>query len=187
MSRIGRIALVTERFPPDPGGLSASVARLARGLAARGERVDVFRLSARLAPGVRDRESLDRISVHHLGPHRKVEDTLADWIAHLEAEHARTPFAILHAYYVTRPGFVAAHVGLGGEMPLFYPHTHDTFSMADSLNSVPDTSLALSLISKTKKRKLERQKSADDLIHAAFSAAGLPLHSNVEGPLQPSP
>jgi glycosyltransferase involved in cell wall biosynthesis len=36
---------------------------------------------------------------------------LADWIAHLSSEHRDRPFDLLHAYYVTRPAFVAVYAG----------------------------------------------------------------------------
>lgn len=52
-------------------------------------------------------DEVDGVAIHHLGQHRKVEDTLADWIAHLSAQHRRDPFHVIHAYYVTRPSFVA--------------------------------------------------------------------------------
>jgi glycosyltransferase involved in cell wall biosynthesis len=106
-----RIALITERFPPDVGGLAASVGRLARGLTDRGEPVDVFYLTAELAPGEIRREAREGVSLHLLGRHRRVEDTLAGWIAHLESEHRSAPFSVLHAYYATSPGFVAVHAG----------------------------------------------------------------------------
>jgi glycosyltransferase involved in cell wall biosynthesis len=106
-----RIGILTERYPPDVGGLAVSVRRLAVGLAARGLAVDVLALSSGDAPGsVRTCEE-DGVRVHRLGRRKKVEDALADWVALVASEHRREPFRVLHAYYVTRPAFVAVYAG----------------------------------------------------------------------------
>ena len=85
--------------------------RIARGMAARGEPVEVFTVSPDIPPGDTRRDEADGVVIHRLGQHRRVEDMLADWIAHLASEHRRRPFTVVHAYYVTRPGFTAVYVG----------------------------------------------------------------------------
>ena len=46
-----RIALLSDRFPPEAGGVAIAAARLARGLAEAGDEVEVLALSAEGLPG----------------------------------------------------------------------------------------------------------------------------------------
>lgn len=106
-----KIALISEKFPPQAGGLAVSAARLAHLLAAHGESVRVFSLSGDLAPGERQVQQVQGIEVHRLGVHRRTDDTLADWFDALAEQHAAAPFDVLHAYYVTQAGFLAVYAG----------------------------------------------------------------------------
>ena len=40
-----------------------------------------------------------------------MDDTLVDWFELLTKEHKREPFNIIHAYFLTQAGFVAAYTG----------------------------------------------------------------------------
>ena len=51
------------------------------------------------------------MQVQRLGASRKDADTLADWLDLLRGAHERRPFDLLHAYYITAPGFVAVYAG----------------------------------------------------------------------------
>jgi glycosyltransferase involved in cell wall biosynthesis len=105
------IALLTEKYPPDPGGLAVSVARLARLLASAGHRVHVFAPSGALAPGEVASSAQATVYVERLGAHKRADDTLAAWSDALATAHARAPFDVLHAYFVTQAGFVAVYGG----------------------------------------------------------------------------
>jgi glycosyltransferase involved in cell wall biosynthesis len=72
------ILILTEKYPPDAGGLAISTRRLAHGL------------------------PVDRIGIH-----RRADDTLAAWFDHVVALHAAQPFDLIHALYLTHPAFVA--------------------------------------------------------------------------------
>ncbi|MEW5872309.1 MAG: glycosyltransferase [Chloroflexota bacterium] len=102
---------MSEKFPPQEGGLAVSAARLAHLLAAHGESVQVFSLSGELAPGERQVQTLQGLQVHLLGARRRTDDTLADWFDMLAEQHAAAPFDVLHAYYVTQAGFLAVYAG----------------------------------------------------------------------------
>ncbi len=106
-----RIALLTERYTPDLGGLAVSAARLARGLSAVGCDVEVLAPTKRLAAGQTTRTELDGVVVHRLGAHRQAADTLTGWFDYLIARHGERPFDLLHAYFLTQAGFVAAYAG----------------------------------------------------------------------------
>jgi glycosyltransferase involved in cell wall biosynthesis len=51
------------------------------------------------------------VSVTRFGAHKRTDDTLVDWFELIVEEHARVPFDVLHAYFLTQAGFVAAHAG----------------------------------------------------------------------------
>ena len=103
------IALLSEKFPPDPGGLGVSAQRLARGLVSAGHTVWAFAPTDRLPPGQIETTGDDHLSVQHLGQHRRVDDTLADWYAAVLAAHAERPFNLLHGLYINQASFVAVY------------------------------------------------------------------------------
>lgn len=105
------IALLTEKYRPDVGGLAASAARLARLLAGAGHRVHVIGPSSALAPGQVQCDENEVVTVSRIGSQRRTDATLADWFGYLVAQHQARPFDVLHAYFVTAAGFVAAYAG----------------------------------------------------------------------------
>jgi len=110
-----RIAIVTERYSPDIGGLAVSVERAARLLVANGHRVSVIVPSDSLIPSSRPARTtpteLGKISIIRFGSHKRKEDTLAQWFQLIVEEHRRAPFDVLHAYFITSAAFVATYAG----------------------------------------------------------------------------
>jgi glycosyltransferase involved in cell wall biosynthesis len=113
-----KIALLSEKYPPDPGGLAVSVERLGRLLASVGHQVHIFSLGTLLEPGEINLQEVNGILVSRLGVHRRTDDTLSAWFDHLQAQHKRHPYDLLHAYFVTQAGFVAAYAGRLLELPV---------------------------------------------------------------------
>ena len=101
-----KIALLTEKFLPDIGGLAISANRLATGLVAAGHSVDVFVVTTGLAPGEIQVEK-SFITIHRLGAHKRADDTLSNWFNYVVARHAESKFDFIHAYFITQAGFVA--------------------------------------------------------------------------------
>jgi glycosyltransferase involved in cell wall biosynthesis len=102
-----RIALLSDTFPPDQGGLAVSAERLALGLAGAGHSVEVFAPAAeparpRTGPG---------LEVRRVAQRRRPEDTLSGWFDELAARHRAAPFDLLHAYFAVQAGFVAVYAG----------------------------------------------------------------------------
>lgn len=102
-----RIALLSDTYPPDPGGLAVSAERLALGLAGAGHSVEVFAPAARPervqpAPG---------LAVWRVAQRRRPDETLADWFDALVARQRVAPFDLLHAYFVVQAGFVSVYAG----------------------------------------------------------------------------
>lgn len=103
------IAFLTEKFPPDAGGLAISTQRLAQMLVAAGHRVDVFAPTTTLAPGEISYAEHNNLRIHRLGAHKRTDDTLADWLGYLAARHNESRFELLHAYFIPQAGFVATY------------------------------------------------------------------------------
>ncbi|EFO80461.1 hypothetical protein OSCT_1686 [Oscillochloris trichoides DG-6] len=111
------IALLSDTFPPDPGGLAVSAARLAHGIAAHGHQVAVFAPTSHLPPGEVRSFRQDAVQVWRFGAQRKPDATLAEWFDLLLARHAEAPFDLFHAYFVARSGFVAVYAGRSVGVP----------------------------------------------------------------------
>ena len=109
-----KIALLSEKYTPDIGGLAISTDRLARLLASSGHTVRVFSPSPNLLPSEQRTLLSSGVSVTRFGAHKRVDDTLVDWFELLVAEHRREPrepFDVLQAYFLTQAGFVATYAG----------------------------------------------------------------------------
>ena len=106
-----KIALLSEKYTPDIGGLAISAGRLAKLLNSAGHKIRVFAPTSSLPASEKRTLFHDRISVTRFGAHRRVDDTLVDWFELIVAEHKREPFDILQAYFLPQAGFVAAYAG----------------------------------------------------------------------------
>jgi glycosyltransferase involved in cell wall biosynthesis len=105
------IALLTEKYTPDIGGLAISTERLARLLTSAGHNVRVFAPTLNLPPSEKRTLISSGVSVTRSGARKRVDDTLVDWFEIIIEQHKREPFNILHAYFLTQAGFVAAYAG----------------------------------------------------------------------------
>src|SRR5512141_2279154 len=98
------IALLTEKYTPDVGGLAISSERIARLLAAAGHHIRVFCPSLSLSPSEKRVHTLDGVCVIRFGAHKRIDDTLVDWFELIVEEHKQLPFHVLHAYFLTQAG-----------------------------------------------------------------------------------
>ena len=105
------IALLSEKYTPDIGGLAISTERLARLLSSAGHRVRVFCPSPGMPASEARSFSQGGIRITRFGVHKRPEDTLVDWFEQIVNDHRREPFDLLHAYYLTQAGFMAAYAG----------------------------------------------------------------------------
>lgn len=106
-----KIALLSEKYTPDIGGLAISTERLARLFSLAGHDVRVFCPSLNLPPSEKQTLPSSGISVTRFGAHKRVDDTLVDWFELVVEGHRREPFDVLHAYFLTQAGFVATYAG----------------------------------------------------------------------------
>jgi len=112
-----KIGLLSEKYTPDVGGLAISAGRLASLLSAAGHSVRVFAPTSSLPPGERRSLAYNGITVCRFGIHKRSDDTLVDWFEFVVEEHRRAPFDVLHAYFLTQAGFVAAYAGNYLDLP----------------------------------------------------------------------
>ncbi|MCM2258325.1 MAG: glycosyltransferase family 4 protein [Vicinamibacteria bacterium] len=113
-----RVALLADRFTPDPGGLSVAAARIARQLVEVGAAVETFALGDDLPPGAQRLDELgDCVPVWRLGPARDPEETQALLFERLAARHDEAPFDVIHGLYLVRSGFLAAYAGRYLDVP----------------------------------------------------------------------
>jgi len=64
-----------------------------------------------LSPSETRNLSSQGVSVTRFGANKRTDDTLTAWFELIVEEHGRESFNILHAYFLTRAGFVATHAG----------------------------------------------------------------------------
>ena len=106
-----KIALLSEKYTPDIGGLAISTERLARLLTSARHNIRVFSPTPNLPPSEKRTLLSSGVSVTRFGAHKRVDDTLVDWFELIVKEHKREPFDILHAYFLTQAGFIATYAG----------------------------------------------------------------------------
>ena len=106
-----KIALLSEKYTPDIGGLAISTERLARLLSSAGHDVRVFCPTPNLLPAERRILSSNGVSITRFGAHKRVDDTLVDWFELIVAQHKEDRFDVLHAYFLTQAAFIATYAG----------------------------------------------------------------------------
>ena len=114
-----KIALLSEKYTPDIGGLAISAERLARLLASAGHAVHVYapapsavlRASSDLQASEARTFHSNGVSVTRFGTRKRVDDTLVDWFELLVQENERGAFDVLHGYFLAQAGFVATYAG----------------------------------------------------------------------------
>ena len=114
-----KIALLSEKYTPDLGGLAISVGRLGHLLADAGHDVHVFapapstalRADLGLLPTERRTHTNGGVRVTRFGAHKRVDDTLMDWFELIVEEHRRKPFDLLQGYFLPQAGFVTVYAG----------------------------------------------------------------------------
>jgi len=105
-----RILFLTERYPPDAGGVSASAVRIAQSLASLGAQVDVVAWTRSLQAGQVAREE-GNPAAYRIGRFREWDTTmphtlnLLDWLASM------APYDVVWGHYLSLAGFLAVWFG----------------------------------------------------------------------------
>ena len=106
-----KIALLSEKYTPDLGGLAISTGRLGDSLSAAGHDVRLFAPTRSLPPTINQTQRSSGVRVTRFGAHKRVDDTLVDWFELIVEEHKREPFDLIHAYFLPMAGFVGTYAG----------------------------------------------------------------------------
>lgn len=106
-----KIALLSEKYTPDLGGLAISTGRLGEMLAAAGHDIRLFAPTSNLSPTIKQTQRSGGVYVTRFGAHKRVDDTLVDWFELIVEEHKREPFDLIHAYFLPMAGFVGTYAG----------------------------------------------------------------------------
>lgn len=106
-----KIALLSEKYTPDIGGLAISTGRLGDLLSAAGNDVRLFAPTVNLPPTIKQTQRSGSVYITRFGAHKRVDDTLVDWFELIVDEHKREPFDLIHAYFLPMAGFVGAYSG----------------------------------------------------------------------------
>jgi len=103
-----RLLLVTDRFPPDIGGVATSSQRTANALRRLGHEVEVL-AQTRAIPGglVETLETEQSLRVHRLGSYRDHDQSQLHAESFFEWRHAEARFDALWGHYLLPSGFLA--------------------------------------------------------------------------------
>ncbi len=112
-----KIALLSEKYTPDIGGLAISAGRLGDLLSAAGHDVRLISPTSSLPPSIKQTQRSNGVNVTRFGAHKRVDDTLVDWFELILEEHKRGPFDAIHAYFLPMAGFIGAYAGKYLDVP----------------------------------------------------------------------
>jgi glycosyltransferase involved in cell wall biosynthesis len=105
-----RILFLTERYPPDAGGVAASSARIAATFASLGAHVDVVAWTRTLQAG-----QVARVegppTAHRIGRFREWDTTLPHTLNLLDWLRSTAPYDLVWGHYLSLAGFLAAWFG----------------------------------------------------------------------------
>ncbi len=109
-----RLLLITERFPPDIGGVARSAARIAGSLSAAGAEAEVFTWTRMLPPGRMESIDVDvrgtgrgSVRVHRLGVFAAQDFSLQYSMNVLEWLQLEHRYQLIWGHYVSPAGFLA--------------------------------------------------------------------------------
>ena len=107
-----KILFLSERYPPEIGGVSASAGRLSSALARLGHEVHVVTLTRELPAGSVERRELgERLTLYRLGQSKNLDFSLQQAQTFLEWLHAQHRFDLVWGHFVQTAGFLAAWFG----------------------------------------------------------------------------
>ena len=106
-----KIALLSEKYTPDIGGLAISTGRLGDLLSTAGHDVRLFAPTVNLPPTIKQSQRSGGVYITRFGVHKRVDNTLVDWFELIVDEHKHEPFDLIHAYFLPMAGFVGAYSG----------------------------------------------------------------------------
>lgn len=109
---MNRVLFISERFPPDLGGVARSAGRIVSSLTALDCSVDVVTWSRYLQPGeIAPPETDAAITIHRVGLYRHWDATMPHTLNLMDWLHQQQPFDAVWGHYLFPAGFLAAWFG----------------------------------------------------------------------------
>lgn len=107
-----KILFLSDRYPPEIGGVAASAARISRSMSRAGHQVDVVAPARELPSGAVDSRAVESsLTIHRYGPARSADYTQQQSLVFLEWLHGQRQFDVVWGHYLTTAGFLAAWFG----------------------------------------------------------------------------
>jgi glycosyltransferase involved in cell wall biosynthesis len=105
---MNKLLFITERFPPDIGGVASSAGRIVNGFVELGIEVDILTWSRYLQPGelLRPKENIPQI--YRIGLYRNWDMTMPHTLNILEWMHQSNSYQAIWGHYLFPGGFLAA-------------------------------------------------------------------------------
>jgi glycosyltransferase involved in cell wall biosynthesis len=103
-----RLLFLSERYPPDLGGVATSSGRISRVLAGLGVEVDVVSWTRMLQPGIVEEVTP---GVYRIGRFREWDSTLPHTMNLIDWLTSRNPYDAIWGHYLSPAGFLATFVG----------------------------------------------------------------------------
>jgi len=106
---VQNILFLTERYPPDIGGLAASASRISHALASTGCRVDVLVWSRQVEAGqlMKEETGVPNLRVQRVGMYRQWDMTMPATMNIIEWLHQENPYDMAWGHYIFPSGFLA--------------------------------------------------------------------------------
>ncbi|ABW27476.1 glycosyltransferase [Acaryochloris marina] len=112
-----RLLFLTERFPPDMGGVARSAGRIVTSIQSLGIAVDVVTWSRYLQPGEVSAEQVGSGRVYRLGLYRHWDATMPHTLNILDGLHQASPFEAVWGHYLFPAGFLGVWFGRQHQIP----------------------------------------------------------------------
>lgn len=109
-----RVIFISERYPPDLGGVATSAGRISHALAEIGAKVDVIAWTRTLQPGVvvhEDGNPSGSPSIYRVGRFREWDTTLPHTMNLVDWLFSRHRYERIWGHYLAPAGFLAAWIG----------------------------------------------------------------------------
>lgn len=106
-----KVLWITERFPPDRGGVAASAARQVEALCQHGADVDVLRLAEDLPAGFVASQRVRSAWLHRVGASARADESLQILAQAAENRLVVDRHAVVHGFGAVHAGYIAAMLG----------------------------------------------------------------------------
>ncbi len=106
-----KIGFITEKYPPEIGGLAVSSERLVKLLIDAGHQIRVLTFTSHVETRQALFDAQGQLTICRLGAYRRMNDTLQACFDILVRQHQKINLDLLHGYFITQAGFISTYAG----------------------------------------------------------------------------